>query len=105
MIAPRKLQSLGAAVQAEAVAESSVRSTAKVVASGITGLITSGTSRKTANGWLEELEEALCVNFKEAQTKTMSGINKQVSFLFIVMLQNLIFVRCCYGPLETGAAT
>jgi hypothetical protein len=95
MIAPRKLQSFRAAVQAVAVAESSVRSTAKVVGSGITALTLSGAALEIVSTWLDELEEADCVNFNETQTKTTSGINNQVSFLFIVMLQNPFFIQFC----------
>jgi hypothetical protein len=62
MIAPRKLQSLGEFVQADAAAVSSVRSTSKVVVvnNGIR-LKVAGSARGTARGWLNEFEDALRV--------------------------------------------
>jgi hypothetical protein len=62
MIAPRKLQSFAALVQADAAAVSSVRSTSNVVVvnTGIR-LKVAGSTRGTAVGWLNELEDALRV--------------------------------------------
>jgi hypothetical protein len=59
MIAPRKLQSFAAAVQAVAPAASSVLSTANIVGSGKTRLADMGTVRAIAVGVLDELEDAL----------------------------------------------
>jgi nicotinic acid phosphoribosyltransferase len=87
MIAPRRLQSLGAAVQAEAAAVSSVRSTSNVVANARLRLEVAGTARGTATGWLDELEDALRVYFRDAPTKTASVNSDQATFLFIIMLR------------------
>src|SRR5438105_10282768 len=72
MIAPRKLQSLGATVQAVAAAVSSVRSTSNVVANAGIRLEDLGSARGTAIRWLGELEDALWVYFRDAPTKTAS---------------------------------
>jgi hypothetical protein len=59
MIAPRKLQSLGAAVQAVAAAVSSVRSTTNVVANGSIRLEVRGATLETGMDLFAELEETL----------------------------------------------
>src|SRR5712664_1098378 len=87
MIAPRKLQSLGAAVQAVAATASSARSTVNVVATGRIRLEVSGTARGPAIAWLGELEDARWVCVRNAPTKTMSVNSEQAIFLFIGMLQ------------------
>src|SRR4051794_21484732 len=87
MIAPRKLQSLGAAVHAVAAAVSSARSTLNVVANARFRLEAMGTAREIAVCLLDELEDALLVYFRDAPTKTPSVNNAQTTFLFIVMLQ------------------
>jgi hypothetical protein len=84
MIAPRKLQSLGAAVQAVAAAVSSVRSTENAVAKGGIRLDIRGIARETVICLLVELEDTLSVDFKNAPTKTTSVNSNQATFLFIV---------------------
>src|SRR5690242_6679473 len=78
MMAPRKLQSPGALVHAVAVAVSSVRSTSNVVSNN--GFRLAGLFKKRGDVFAEsrELEEAVCVNFKEAPTKTTSVNSDQV---------------------------
>ena len=93
MIAPRKLQSFGAAVHAVAAAVSSVRSTSNVVASAIKlEVVINGEvsrTRGTALRLLEELEDALWVDVRNAPTKATSVISEQATILFIV-ISNLI---------------
>src|ERR1700749_288563 len=87
MIAPRKLQSLGAAVQAVAAAVSSVRSTVSVVAKARLRLEVAIDRRETAVRWLDELENGVRGPFRRPPAKTASiNIDKAI-FLFIVMLQ------------------
>ena len=71
MMAPRKLQSFGAIVHAEALAVSSVRSTSNVV----------------TNGVREELDDALRVYFRNALTSTANNKRDRASFLFMGTLQ------------------
>src|SRR5205085_5135428 len=87
MTAPRKLQSLGSAVQAVAAAVSSVRSTSSVVAKARFRLKVSGTARATAIRRLDEREDALRVYFRDAPTETASVSSAHATFLFIVMLR------------------
>lgn len=61
MTAPRRLQSLGAGVQAEAAAVSLVVSTSSVVARGINKLKVAGTARGADARRSGELDEALRV--------------------------------------------
>jgi hypothetical protein len=61
MIAPRKLQSLGAAVHAVAAAVSSERSTVNVVAGGSSRFELAGIARATVLRRLVEFEDALGV--------------------------------------------
>src|SRR6266576_2760910 len=82
MIAPRKLQSLAAPVHAEAPATSSVRSTFKFVAKyGFAGAAANfrGATREEP----PELENAVCVNFREAPAKITSTNTDNVRFPFI----------------------
>src|SRR5688500_13740855 len=87
MMAPRRLQSLCAAVQAEAAAASSVRSTVRVVAN--TGFRTEGlgAARRTDVRRSVELEDALRVLCRVAPVKTPSVSSAQTTFRFIVMLR------------------
>ena len=64
IIAPRKLQSFAAAVQALAAtaAVSSVRSTLKVVAKNGTGIGAAAKLRVVADGIERELDDTVCVN-------------------------------------------
>src|SRR5947207_15704384 len=86
MIAPRRLQSLGAPVQVDAATASSVRSTVKVVAIGIIRPRASGAVRETASGWLNEIEDA--------PTKATS-VNNAERTRFIVVLQCGIECGAC----------
>src|SRR5437588_13005246 len=88
MMAPRKLQSLAASVQAVAAAVSSVRSTTNVVVNGGTRLEILGTARAIVICWLDELDDALGVYFRDAPTTTTSVNSSQGICLFIVMLQH-----------------
>src|SRR5688572_5774375 len=78
MIAPRKLQSLGATVQALAPARSSFRSTSKVVTNRGRGAA--------------EREAACWVKFKNTPPSKMPSVNTdQVIFLFMRVLQLISF--------------
>ncbi|PYS74702.1 MAG: hypothetical protein DMF69_01080 [Acidobacteria bacterium] len=87
MIAPRKLQSPGAAVHPVAAAVSSVRSTSKLVTKKGNRFAVPGTAGATALPWLDELEDALGVNIRDAPTKTTRANSDQACFLFIDNLQ------------------
>ena len=86
MMAPRKLQSKGATVQAVAAAVSSVRSTSNVVAkTGMKGAVFR-IAGAVPDRSLFEFEDAVCVNCREAQIKTTSMSEDQVIFFAIVGL-------------------
>jgi hypothetical protein len=84
MMAPRRLQSLGATVQAVATAVSSALSTSSVVGGGINRLKVEAAAHGTAVVRLDELEDALGAYSKDAPTKTASVKSVQTTFLFIV---------------------
>jgi hypothetical protein len=89
MMAPRRLQSLAAGVQAVAAAVSSARSTSSVVAkTGFRAAVEANARGTDARG-LVELEDALRVYVSDAPTK-MARVNRdQATFLFVVMLQTV----------------
>src|SRR5687767_11772061 len=95
MMAPRRLQSLGAAVQAEAAAASSVRSTVRVVANTGFRLEGLGAARKTVVCRFDELEDALRVLCRVAPVKNPSVRSAQTTFLFIIMLRPYWLFACC----------
>src|ERR1044072_2667484 len=81
--APRKLQSLGATVQAEAAATSSVRSTSSVVTNiGIANEASAAVTRR-----FNELEDAVLVYLSVTAAKTASVNSERAICLFMVVLQ------------------
>src|SRR5215217_1975715 len=91
MMAPRKLQSLSATVQAVAPAVSSVRSTSNVDVNGES---------------VADREDALSVNFRDTPTKTIRVNTDQMIFLFIDMLQPAVFIGelILFGSSEESVA-
>jgi uncharacterized membrane protein len=88
IIAPRKLQSFAAAVQARAAtaAVSSVRSTLKVVAKNGTGAGAAAKLLPATDAVRPELDDAVCVNFRDAPANTMSANTVKTPLLFIEIL-------------------
>jgi hypothetical protein len=84
MIAPRKLQSLTPPTQAEAAAVSSVRLTFRVVTKK--GFAAALAGRDFATDLPTELENAVCVNLRDALIKTASANNDKIPLLFIPVL-------------------
>src|SRR5579885_1645982 len=87
MIAPRRLQSPGATVQAVSAALSLVVSTSNVVADRGLRFEAANTARETDARRSDEFEETLRANFRDAPTSMASVNNDQATFLFIVMLR------------------
>jgi hypothetical protein len=105
MIAPRKLQSFAAAVQAVAAAVSSVRSTSNVVVSNGMRVTVAGTARTDIDFSLVEFEDAVCVYLRDTPTKTTSTNTERGSVLFM-MYSNLDLVFRQYSTsLELGAGS
>lgn len=87
LTAPRKLQSLAAAVQADAAATSSVRSTLKVVTKAGARFGVTAAARSVAGSWSVEFEDAFGVSCGDALTYAMMVNDKRASLVFIVRLQ------------------
>lgn len=83
LIAPRKLQSLAAAVQADAAATSSVRSTAKVVTNGTVARFAAELEIDTRSFDLEAVVDS--VGHPTAKTPNTS-IERRTSLLLIIVL-------------------
>src|ERR1043165_6295020 len=83
MIAPRRLQSLAAPVQADAPALSSVRSTFSVVVTGMKKLTRSRAARDAGFNSVTGLDAALCVNLSDATHKNAMPIRKRLALIFI----------------------